>query len=144
MRRAWPVLLTAVVILSGCGSSRKVARTATLSVPRKPVTATNSTTPRTGASTQTLGQVFNTQFGPTQVAVVMHKGRLVDVITVAMPTDRPRSLFISDQAGPLLRHEALQAQSARINIVSGATYTSDAYAQSLQSALDRAPRRPGS
>jgi uncharacterized protein with FMN-binding domain len=45
---------------------------------------------------------------------------------------------ISAAAGPQLRNEALQVQSANINTVSGATYTSDGYAQSLQSALDRA------
>jgi uncharacterized protein with FMN-binding domain len=57
---------------------------------------------------------------------------------VQLPSDRARSQGISSDAGPQLRSEALRAQSARINTVSGATYTSDGYAQSLQSALDRA------
>jgi uncharacterized protein with FMN-binding domain len=60
------------------------------------------------------------------------------VRALALPNDRPRSQFISAQAEPLLRSEALSAQSARIDIVSGATYTSEGYAQSLQAALDRA------
>ena len=55
-----------------------------------------------------------------------------------MSYEHSRSQFISQQAGPLLQQEALQAQSAQIDIVSGATYTSESYAQSLQSALDRA------
>jgi uncharacterized protein with FMN-binding domain len=73
-----------------------------------------------------------------QVRVTVSGGRLVDVQAVQLPTDRARSQAISSDAGPLLRNEALRAQSARINTVSGATYTSDGYAQSLQSALDRA------
>jgi uncharacterized protein with FMN-binding domain len=55
-----------------------------------------------------------------------------------MPSDRQRSQYISEQAGPYLQQEALQAQNAQIDIVSGATYTSESYAQSLQSALDKA------
>ena len=55
-----------------------------------------------------------------------------------MPFDHPRSEAISQYVEPLLRSEALQAQSAQIDLVSGATYTSDAYARSLQSALDQA------
>ena len=54
------------------------------------------------------------------------------------PFDRERSQYISQQAEPYLRQEALQAQSAQIDLVSGATYTSYSYAQSLQSALDKA------
>jgi hypothetical protein len=56
----------------------------------------------------------------------------------ALPFDRSRSQEISQVVGPLLRSEALAAQSASIDVVSGATYTSNGYAQSLQSALDRA------
>ena len=52
--------------------------------------------------------------------------------------DRERSARISSEAEPLLKSEALQAQSARIDVVSGATFTSESYAQSLQSALDQA------
>jgi uncharacterized protein with FMN-binding domain len=73
-----------------------------------------------------------------QVRVVVSGGRLVDVEALQLPNDRSRSVRISADAGPRLRNEALQAQSANINTVSGATYTSDGYAQSLQSALDRA------
>ncbi len=49
-----------------------------------------------------------------------------------------RSVSISAQAAPILRQEALAAGSAKIDTVSGASYTSDAYIQSLQSALDAA------
>lgn len=105
------------------------------------------TTPTTGApppptrnaGNQTVeGDAISTRYGDVQVRVVVAGGRLVDVQAEQLPSDRSRSQAISSDAGPQLRNEALRAQSARINTVSGATYTSDGYAQSLQSALDRA------
>ena len=57
-----------------------------------------------------------------------------------MPSDATRSQMIAQYAAPILRSEALTAQSAQINLVSGATYTSEGYAQSLQAALDQARR----
>jgi uncharacterized protein with FMN-binding domain len=95
--------------------------------------------PTTNTGNQTVaGDTISTRYGDVQVRVVVSGGRLVDVQAVVLPSDRARSQAISSDAGPLLRNEALRAQSARINTVSGATYTSDGYAQSLQSALDRA------
>ena len=95
--------------------------------------------PTTNNGNQTIqGDAVATRYGDVQVRVTVSGGRLVDVQAVLLPTDRARSQAISSDAGPLLRNEALRAQSARINTVSGATYTSDGYAQSLQSALDRA------
>ena len=83
------------------------------------------------------GPVVDTQFGPVQVEIDVAAGRLADVVALQLPTGR-RSGQISSFAAPILRQEALQAQSAKIDTVSGATYTSDAYAQSLQAALDKA------
>jgi len=60
------------------------------------------------------------------------------VKAIQLPSDRAQSAYISEVAGPLLRSEALQAQSAHIDIISGATYTSISYAQSLESALRQA------
>ncbi|HSS10338.1 MAG TPA: FMN-binding protein, partial [Acidimicrobiales bacterium] len=57
---------------------------------------------------------------------------------VQLPFDRARSQAISDQVAPILHQEVLDAQSAQIDTVSGATYTSEAYAESLQAALDQA------
>ena len=81
---------------------------------------------------------MQTQFGPVQVQVVMNGQKITDITALQLPSDRRRSQEISSYAEPILRTEALQAQSAKIDIVSGATYTSDGYAQSLQSALDQA------
>ena len=83
------------------------------------------------------GPVVSMRFGDVQVEIVVAGGKITDVVALELPTGR-RSGQISDYAGPILRQEALQAQSAQIDLVSGATYTSDAYAQSLQSALDQA------
>jgi uncharacterized protein with FMN-binding domain len=84
------------------------------------------------------GAPVMTEYGVVQVEVVVRGGRIVSIKNLALPFDRSRSQEISQVAGPLLREEALRAQSAGIDVVSGATFTSDGYAQSLQSALDRA------
>jgi len=75
-------------------------------------------------------------FGPVQVQVVIAGGKITDVKVVQSPSDNPQSAYIASVAMPLLRQEVLQAQSAQINILSGATYDSQSYAQSVQSALD--------
>jgi uncharacterized protein with FMN-binding domain len=84
------------------------------------------------------GPVVQTQFGPVQVQVTIANGKITDVTALQLPSDRQRSAYISGIVGPMLQSEALTAQSAQIDLVSGATYTSDAYAQSLQAALDQA------
>jgi uncharacterized protein with FMN-binding domain len=97
--------------------------------------STHPTQPRTRSST---GQPVHTPYGVVQVRVVEAGHRLTDVVPVQLPHDSARSSEIASNAAPILRREAIQAGSARIDIVSGATYTSDGYAQSLQSALDNA------
>jgi uncharacterized protein with FMN-binding domain len=101
---------------------------------------TQSTNPAPGPSgTRTLtGDVVSNRYGEVQVAVVVQGTRILDVKALRLPFDRSRSQEISNQAAPLLRSEVLSAQSAQIDTISGATYTSDSYAQSLQSALDQA------
>lgn len=84
------------------------------------------------------GPVVQTRFGPVQVQVTIAGGKISDVTALQLPSDRQRSAEISGIVGPMLQSEALAAQSAQIDLISGATYTSDAYAQSLQSALDQA------
>jgi uncharacterized protein with FMN-binding domain len=84
------------------------------------------------------GSDFPNRYGDVQVRVVISNGHITDVQAVQLPTDRAESAYISQQAGPWLRTEALQAQSANIDIISGATYTSQSYAQSLESALQQA------
>ena len=96
------------------------------------------TPPPSGTSGTFTGQDVPNRFGDVQVQVVVSNGRITDVKAVQLPGDRARSAYISQVSGPLLRTEALQAQSAKIDIVSGATYTSVSYVQSLESALQQA------
>ena len=99
----------------------------------------NPTSAPRGAATATtiVGPLVSTRFGPVQVQIAVVDGRLQDVTALQLPTGR-HSGQISDFSEPVLREEALSAQSANIDIVSGATYTSLAYARSLQAALDQA------
>ena len=73
-----------------------------------------------------------------QVKVVIQNGKISAVQFVDYPHDRRRSVAINDQAMPWLQSEAMQAQSAQVDIISGATLTSQAFIESLQNALDRA------
>jgi uncharacterized protein with FMN-binding domain len=98
-----------------------------------------SPTPSPAGVTGTFtGVDVQNRFGDVVVRIVVANGHVNDVQAVTLPTDRAESAYISSQAGPLLRDEALQAQSANIDIISGATYTSESYAQSLESALQQA------
>jgi len=90
-----------------------------------------------GTRTATGPTVF-TRFGNVQVKVTIKNGRITDVTATQLPFEHPRSQMISDYAAPILHDEAIQAQNAQIDTVSGATYTSDGYRQSLQAALDSA------
>lgn len=77
-------------------------------------------------------------YGVVQVRVTIKGGRIAGVQAVQLPSDRARSAYISQVAGPMLQSEVIQAQSARIDIISGATYTSEGYAESVASALKQA------
>jgi FMN-binding domain len=83
------------------------------------------------------GPTVDTRWGPVQVAVTVQDHQLVDVAALQLPAGG-RSGRISSAVEPILRTEALQAQGANIDGVSGATYTSQAYERSLQAALDAA------
>jgi uncharacterized protein with FMN-binding domain len=83
------------------------------------------------------GPAAATPFGPVQVRVSLVGHHITDVRTLKMPSDFALSQQISSYAGPQLRREALTAQSSHIDVVSGATYTTEGYKQSLQAALNR-------
>ena len=102
----------------------------------------SSTTSRSASSTSgattTTGDVAQTQWGPVQVELTVNAGKVTDVQVVQYPNGNPRDQEINSYALPVLIQETLDAQSADIDMVSGATVTSAGYEQSLQSALDRA------
>ena len=120
-------------------SSVVAGRPATTTAPGT-TSASSGSTASSGASRIVDGPIVNTRYGPVQVRVTVQGAKIVDVQALELPSDRTKSQRISQQAGPLLRSEVLQAQTANIHVVSGASYTSAGYAQSLQGALDLADK----
>ena len=157
MRRAVPAIVITMIGLGALASFKSSPRvapkpTASAVTPNRGTTpATSAPPPGTGVppkasaptttngATRTVdGDPVDNQYGTVQVRVTLRGSTITGVTPLQMPFDRDRSAYISQQAGPYLQQETLQAQSAQIDIVSGATYTSDSWAQSLQSALSRA------
>jgi uncharacterized protein with FMN-binding domain len=104
-------------------------------VSTKPATGKKSK----GAATITVnGASASTQFGPVRLRVTIKAGRILSVKAVEYPSSGSRDREISGFALPALEREAVAAQNAQIDTVSGATFTSDGYRRSLQSALDAA------
>ena len=92
----------------------------------------------TGAAKTVTGAAWPTVYGPVEVRVTVTAGKLTAVTAVEYPTETPRDYQINAFAIPQLNAEALAAGSAKIDTVSGATYTSGGYVGSLQNALDKA------
>ncbi|WCH97262.1 FMN-binding protein [Streptomyces moderatus] len=115
--------------------SLKPHTTSDLAVPAPSAGASAPTGSATGTRTVT-GESIQTRYGPVQVRITLEDGKLTDLTAIAYPQQNPRDQQINGYALPRLRSEALTAQSADIDTVSGATYTSEGYRQSLQSALD--------
>lgn len=146
MRKLYPYLVAVIVgigmiwyVRSGRTDVAAVvnASTPVSSTTPSPVASTApETDPTPASSVQTkTGQTVDTAYGPVQVQAVLTNGKLTDIRVLQIPQETPRDREIADFAAPELRQEALSAQSANIDIVSGATYTSTGYIQSLQSAL---------
>ena len=117
-------------------SAKKKTRAAKVQTkrPRKPPTPKTTRTPATTALRKIAGSAVQTPFGPVQVQITVQGTRIISVSALQSPQGG-RSSEISRQAVPYLVQQTLSAQSANVQGVSGATYTSDAWAQSLQSAL---------
>src|SRR3954451_22541553 len=101
------------------------------------VTATTTPTTRTTSTRTATGDVEPTQYGNAQVRVTVSGGKITKIEALQLQGNDPKSVAISSYAEPLLRASALSKQSADIDMVSGATYTSESYQASLQSALDK-------
>jgi uncharacterized protein with FMN-binding domain len=84
------------------------------------------------------GSVEETRYGPVQVQITVAGGVITDVKALQLTNAEQRSIEISNEAAPILRSEVLKAQSANVATVSGATFTTEGYLTSLQSALDKA------
>jgi uncharacterized protein with FMN-binding domain len=100
---------------------------------------TPTPTPRSGYKDGTYtGVAADAFYGNIQVQATISNGKITNVQFLQAPNDRGTSIYINSQADPMLAQEAIQAQSANVNIVSGATDSSNAFIQSMQSALDKA------
>ena len=84
------------------------------------------------------GSVAQTQWGPVQVQLLISNGSITKVTVLQYPNGNSRDVELANYSLPTLIKETIQSQSAQIDMVSGATYTSTGYIQSLQSALDQA------
>lgn len=84
------------------------------------------------------GDVADAFYGNVQVKATIQNGKISDVQFLQYPNDRQTSLRISNEAMPFLKSEAIQVQNSQVDIVSGATQTSEAFRVSLKSALDKA------
>ncbi len=84
------------------------------------------------------GPVVDAYYGNVQVEAIVQAGQIRDVLFLDYPQDRRTSRFINQQAMPWLTQEAIQVQSANVDLISGATFTSQAFVLSLQTALQQA------
>jgi uncharacterized protein with FMN-binding domain len=143
--------LTVVTLLFGYHTSTSsesvTGATSVLAAPADPGTTTaqpDTTTGTTDGGTASAspvtvtGSSADTRWGPVQVEVTVADGTITDVTVVEYPTENGKDRQINARALPVLVQETLDAQSADIDMVSGATVTSEGYLESLQSALDEA------
>jgi uncharacterized protein with FMN-binding domain len=91
----------------------------------------------TAGETAITGHVANTVYGPVQIQLIMRNHKIVKVAVLEQPTNTIHDIQIGEFAFPSLIKETVAAQTAKIDSVSGASYTSAGYIQSLQSALDK-------
>jgi uncharacterized protein with FMN-binding domain len=104
-------------------------------------TTQNGSTPAAGAGFRDgayTGAAADAQWGYIQVKVTIQSGKLTNVQFLQYPNHRDRSVEINNYAMPQLTSEAIQAQSAHVDVISGATDTSEAFIQSLGDALSQA------
>lgn len=156
--------VTVVVLLFGyhtsTNSAATAASTSTSGAPAAPSTTTTpqtsdpptpsatpsssspSASPSSSASSSGTksytGDVAQTRWGPVEVKITVTDGTITKVTVLQSPSGNGRDIEINDRALPVLTSETLDAQSAKIDMVSGATVTSDGYLTSLQSAIDQA------
>jgi uncharacterized protein with FMN-binding domain len=125
---------------AGGGTSAEAPVTGTSSssgTAAAPSSSASTGSTSTGTTTVT-GTAADTRWGPVQVQITVSGGKVTAVQVVEYPNSNGKDQQINAQALPILVKETLSAQSAKIDMVSGATYTSDGYLTSLQSALDKA------
>jgi uncharacterized protein with FMN-binding domain len=148
MRRSPIVLAATVAGTAGVLAFHAHPQAAQSATPASSPVASPSSTPGSGtgsgssgssttASGTATGNAVDTRYGAAQVRVTVKSGKVTRIEAVALQGNDQRSVQISSSAEPILQQEALTKQGADIDAVSGATFTSASYAQSLQSGLDK-------
>ncbi|MEU8820513.1 FMN-binding protein [Actinoplanes sp. NPDC048796] len=147
---AFSTVAALVLLFSYRTSTNTPATPAAAEAPLSEPSAAGSTPPSAGpsgsasASTSKSGPLeydgssVQTQWGPLQVHITVAEGKITEITAPTSPADNPADAGVTAGALPQLREQVLAAQSASIDGVSGATFTSEAYKQSLQAALDAA------
>lgn len=122
---------------TGSGSSVSSTSSGSTTTATPTPTPSASSSANSAATTKTvLGSAVDTRYGTVQVKVTFSGNSITAVDTVQAPSGNGRDIEINQQALPMLEQEVLASQSANIDTVSGATYTSEGYIQSVQSAID--------
>jgi uncharacterized protein with FMN-binding domain len=110
----------------------------TSAAPKSGTSSTSAAPPPASAAKTITGDAAQTRYGPVQLAVTFSGKKITQIQVLEYPTETGRDQEINSYAIPQLNQQAMSAQSANIDGVSGATYTSEGYQQSLQSAIDKA------
>ena len=131
----------AAVSSSGSGTDTSSPSAAASSGAGSSTSSGASSSTAAGGVRSITGTAANTRYGPVQVKVTLDGTKITKIDVVEYPSHDRRDQEINSYALPLLNQEAIDAQSASIDVVSGATYTSQGYTTSLQSALDQAAGR---
>jgi uncharacterized protein with FMN-binding domain len=123
---------------SGQASASAAPSTGSTSSASSSASASSSPASVTSAAKTVTGTAVDTIYGPVQVQITVKNGKVTAAQAVQYPQESARDQEINSYAIPMLNQEAVSAGSASIDSVSGATYTSNGYVTSLQSALDKA------
>jgi uncharacterized protein with FMN-binding domain len=146
MKRA-PIVLAATAAglaatLGFSPHSRAPSASAVVTSPPPPSAPASSGASSAPSSKTVTGGAASNQYGNVQLRVTIAGGKIAKIEPVQLPANDSKSSEISSYAEPLLRQSALTKQSANVDAVSGATYTTDSYKIALQSALDTAGFQP--
>jgi uncharacterized protein with FMN-binding domain len=126
---------TPVAATSGTGGSSTSSSSSSTTVPGEFPTG-SAVGGLTAGETAITGKVADTVYGPVQIRLIVKSHKIVKVTVLEQPTNTIHDIQIGEFAFPRLISETLTAQDAKIDAVSGASYTSAGYISSLQSALD--------
>jgi uncharacterized protein with FMN-binding domain len=128
-----PTVPVAATSGTGGGSSTSSSSSSSRTIPGEFQSVAG---PLTAGETTVTGKVANTVYGPVQVELVVKSHKIVKVAVLEQPTNTIHDIQIGEFAFPKLISETLTAQNAKVDAVSGASYTSAGYIASLQSAVD--------